>query len=171
MGFQLLQPAARRLIRADGKEMDCIGTCGIKLQLGEVKHAVEVAVVRQLNGPLLPWHDCICLRILPSTLPQQICAVEHQPATKLTVSRRSRDQDEAQDEDDQEAGDLPGRSTAESSQPPVWIPRSPAATLSFRADCCRAARTSRKNEEDFPKVFDSSTLLEMSGGEIKIELQ
>ena len=95
MGFQLLQPAARRLIRADGKEMDCIGTCDIKLQLGEVKHAVEVAVVRQLNGPLLSWHDCICLGILPITFPQQICAVERQPATKLTVSRRSRDQDEA----------------------------------------------------------------------------
>ena len=85
MGFRQLQPAVGRLVGADGKEMNCFGTYSVKLQLGEVQHAVEVAVVKQLNRPLLSWHDCISLGILPRTFPQQLCAVERQSAAASAV--------------------------------------------------------------------------------------
>ena len=80
MDLQQQQPAVGRLVEVDVKEMDCVGTCEIELQLGEVKHTVELAVVKQLNGPLLSWHDCISMGILPRTYIQQICTIKHHSA-------------------------------------------------------------------------------------------
>ena len=78
--LQRQQPAVGRLVGVDVKEMDCIGTCEVELQLGEVKHTVEIAVVKQLNGPPLSWHDCISLGILPRTYTQQIRTIKHHSA-------------------------------------------------------------------------------------------
>ena len=80
-------------------------------------------------------------------------------------------QTEAQeDEADQEDGDLTGRSTAESRQPPVWIPRSPAATCHGAPTAAERRGHLEEVKKVFPKVFDSSTLRKMSGGEMKIKL-
>ncbi|XP_043203833.1 uncharacterized protein LOC122371521 [Amphibalanus amphitrite] len=47
------------------RRLDCVGTCALTLQLGDVIQTVQVSVLRALHSPLLSWHDCIGLGILP----------------------------------------------------------------------------------------------------------
>ena len=169
MGLQQLHPVVGRLIGADGKEMDCVGTCSVDLQLGDVRHAVEVAVVKQLNGPLLSWHDCISLGILPSTFPQQIRAVEHQPATRSAASEDPRCQEEEQATQEEDDSVLT-QSMVESRKPPIWTPRNLVDAFHGTPTAAERREHLEAMKKAFPKVFDSSTLREMSGGEMKIEL-
>ncbi|KAF0308281.1 hypothetical protein FJT64_020476 [Amphibalanus amphitrite] len=55
------------------RRLDCVGTCALTLQLGDVIQTVQVSVLRALHSPLLSWHDCIGLGILPASFPRQIC--------------------------------------------------------------------------------------------------
>ena len=174
MGLRQLQPATSRLVGADGKEMNCLGTCNVQLQLGEVAHSAEVAIVKQLNGPLLSWHDCISLGILPSTFPQQICLVAQQPvgsksspasvteAVVDTIGQSARGKETSRP---CELSNQQSTSGGNVRHPPVWNPRTGALpTAAERQEHMASMKSS------FPKVFDISTLREMSGGEMKIEL-
>ena len=67
-----LSPSTAVLWAADSRRLDCLGTCALTLRLGDVTCAVRVSVLRFLHSPLLSWHDCIRLGILPATFPQQI---------------------------------------------------------------------------------------------------
>ena len=88
-----LQPPAARLLNADNREMECVGTGSVILQLGNVVKKVDVSVIRGLHSPLLSWHDCMDLGILPAGFPAQIQQVSHgtshhpsrdQPAAAVT---------------------------------------------------------------------------------------
>ncbi|XP_043228627.1 uncharacterized protein LOC122384887 [Amphibalanus amphitrite] len=60
-----LTPSTAVLWAADSRRLDCVGTCALTLQLGDVIQTVQVSVLRALHSPLLSWHDCIGLGILP----------------------------------------------------------------------------------------------------------
>ena len=115
MGFKKedLAPPRSRLLNADNREMQCFGTCHVTLQLGSIKHTVEAAVVRQLNGPLLSWHDCIRLHILPESYPQQILYVRAIPAAATPAEEEGRAEEVA----------TPGTPKSRRIQPPKWTPR------------------------------------------------
>ena len=150
--------------------MDCLGTGSIQLQLGEVKHAVEVAVVKQFNGPLLSWQDCITLGILPTTFPQQICTVKCQPtATSATSSEAPSSREKAQAHQ-QESSCQPVPSVDEPGQPPVWAPRNLVAARHGAPTAAERLEHLTVMKKTFSRVFDTSTLREISGGEMKIEL-
>ncbi|KAF0303743.1 hypothetical protein FJT64_024322 [Amphibalanus amphitrite] len=68
-----LTPSTSVLWAADSRRLDCVGTCALTLQLGDVIQTVQVSVLRALHSPLLSWHDCIGLGILPASFPRQIC--------------------------------------------------------------------------------------------------
>ncbi|XP_043232767.1 uncharacterized protein LOC122387025 [Amphibalanus amphitrite] len=68
-----LTPSTAVLWAADSRRLDCVGTCALTLQLGDVIQTVQVSVLRALHSPLLSWHDCIGLGILPASFPRQIC--------------------------------------------------------------------------------------------------
>ncbi|KAF0300938.1 hypothetical protein FJT64_026671 [Amphibalanus amphitrite] len=68
-----LTPSTAVLWAADSRRLDCVGTCAHTLQLGDVIQTVQVSVLRALHSPLLSWHDCIGLGILPASFPRQIC--------------------------------------------------------------------------------------------------
>ncbi|XP_043218401.1 uncharacterized protein LOC122379886 [Amphibalanus amphitrite] len=60
-----LTPSTAVLWAADSRRLDCVGTCALTLQLGDVIQTVQVSVLRALHSPLLSWHDCIGLGSLP----------------------------------------------------------------------------------------------------------
>ncbi|XP_043194744.1 uncharacterized protein LOC122366489 [Amphibalanus amphitrite] len=68
-----LTPSTAVLWAADSRRLDCVGTYALTLQLGDVIQTVQVSVLRALHSPLLSWHDCIGLGILPASFPRQIC--------------------------------------------------------------------------------------------------
>ena len=67
-----LAPPASSLFTADGRELPCLGSCDIALQLGDIKRTVTVSVVKKLHSSLLSWHDAVHLGILHREFPQQI---------------------------------------------------------------------------------------------------
>lgn len=70
-----LQPLPYRLYAADGRAMQRVGQCNVKLQLGNVTRIVGVSVVPHLHCPLLSGHGAIGFRILPAEFPAQVCGV------------------------------------------------------------------------------------------------
>ena len=44
-----LAPPASSLFTADGRELLCLGSCDIALQLGDIKRTVTVSVVKKLH--------------------------------------------------------------------------------------------------------------------------
>ena len=68
----LVAPPASSLFTVDGRELPCLGSCDIALQLGDIKRTVTVSVVKKLHSSLLSWHDAVHLGILHREFPQQI---------------------------------------------------------------------------------------------------
>ena len=64
-----LKPSKMTLWSADGRKMQCMGTCDITLELGAITHTTEVSVIQSLHAPLLSWYDCVKLGILPPEFP------------------------------------------------------------------------------------------------------
>ena len=160
-----LSPPRSRLLNADNREMQCFGTCNITLQLGNVRHTVEAAVVQKLNGPLLSWHDSIKLRILPESYPQQLQSVRTTPspavstdAERVTSRARSSSRPEKQEEKTK-------------MEPPKWIPKTVGAASRGIPSLNERHEHFKQMKTAFPKVFDTtSPLREMSGGLMAIEL-
>ena len=67
-----LAPPASSLFTADGRELPCLGSCHIVLQLGDIKRTRTVSVVKKLHSSLLSWHDAVHLGILHREFPKQI---------------------------------------------------------------------------------------------------
>ena len=83
-----LRPPVTRLLNADNREMECIGTGSVTLQLGDVIRTVDVSVIRGLHSPLLSWHDCMELGILPPSFPAQIRQVSSGPPRRPAPGHR-----------------------------------------------------------------------------------
>lgn len=152
MGFRKrdLAPPRSKLLNADDREMKCFGTCRIMLQLGSIKHTVEAAVVGRLNGPLLSWHDCIRLHILPDKFPEQI--ISSVQATPVDT-------------------EAPPEAPPRPAEPPKWNPRTVGAAARGIPSLSERQEHFSDMKKAFPKVFDTSApLREMSGGMMKIEL-
>ena len=119
-----LQPPATRLLNADNREMECVGTGRVTLQLGDVIRTVDVSVIRGLHSPLLSWHDCVGLGILPESFPAQI----RQISSSVTPFRPERDpplrRGVAASPAAQSAASAPGRATTA----PTAVLRPVAAT-------------------------------------------
>ena len=63
-----------------------MGTCDLTLQLGNVTHTAMIAVLESIHTPLLSWHDCVRLGILPTDFPRQIRRVEQRSSpVRLTA--------------------------------------------------------------------------------------
>ena len=73
-----LAPPTSSLFTADGRELPCLGSCDIVLQLGDIKRTVIVSVVKKLHSSLLSWHDAVHLGILHREFPQQIRFVTYE---------------------------------------------------------------------------------------------
>ena len=74
-----LIPSTATLRAADGRKLDCLGTCDFTLRLGDTTRTVHVSVLRSLHSPLLSWHDCVGMGILPATFPEQIRQISARP--------------------------------------------------------------------------------------------
>ena len=174
-----LQPLPNRLYAADGRVIQCLGQCNVKLRLGNVTRTVKVSVVPRIHCPLLSWHDAVGFRILPAEFPAQICGVdsemttnEEQPlvsdaggaATPLVANSYP-------GAVEQEHGEGTSRTTADSGRasekrPPTWSANKGQPTEEDRA------QHFSEMKQAFPRVFSSSdTLRIMEGEPMKIELR
>ena len=177
-----LTPPATRLLSADSREMQCFGTCSITLQLGRIKHAVEVAVVKSLNGPLLSWHDSIKLGILPENYPQQIRTVKSTACAEDDGAQHAEEDEEDVPSSEEAARPVSKKSKPEAQnsltktkekpeRPPQWRPKTPGAASRGQPPLHERQEHFAQMKAAFPQVFDSSgPLREMSGGMMEIEL-
>ena len=67
-----LTPSTAVMWAADSRRLDCLGMCALTLQLGDVTRTLQVSVLRALHSPLLSWHGCIGLGILPASFSRQM---------------------------------------------------------------------------------------------------
>ena len=162
-----LTPSSGSLFAADGRELPCLGSCDITLQLGDIKKTVNISVVRKLHSSLLSWHDAVHLGILHKEFPQQIRSVTSDVSRALPATAQKTE---------------PGRSRI-----PRWCKKSPGSVtqeasqthpLKPKWDDKRGQPSLQERKEHFssmkkafPRVFDvTSTLRKMSGGPMDIQL-
>ncbi|KAF0296694.1 hypothetical protein FJT64_005863 [Amphibalanus amphitrite] len=170
-----LTPPSGSLFAADGRELPCLGTCQVALQLGSIKRTIAVSVVKKLHSSLLSWHDAVRLGILHKEFPQQIrsaiseeeetsrpapavCSLKTMPG-KSKIPRRV-----------VKRGSAPALEDAGKAQKlhplkPTWDESKGVPSAEERRKHFSAMK------EAFPRVFDvTSKLRKMSGGSMAIEL-
>lgn len=122
-----------------------MGTFQSRLELGSKQTETVESVVKEVNGALLSWYDSTALGILPENYPAQVRpieAVQRSSCEQITAKQRKHS----------------------SSKLPSW-PYTHDPTPAHRQGHATAIM------EAFPRVFGaSSTLREMDGGPMKIQL-
>ena len=160
------------LFTADGRELPCLGSRDISLQLGDIKRTVSVSVVKKLHSSLLSWHDAVHLGILHREFPQQIRSVtsgaqdgQGSPGGgQKTAPGRSKIPRRCKEASSTPSGS-PETKTTNNLRKPTWDDRRGQPSLHERKQHFEAMK------EAFPRVFDvTSTLRKMSGGPMDIKL-
>ncbi|XP_043209539.1 uncharacterized protein LOC122374691 [Amphibalanus amphitrite] len=174
LGVELddLRPSKTTLWTADGRKMHCMGTCNLTLLLGDVSHSAEISVMESLHTPLLSWHDCVKLGILPPGFPRQIRRLEshHSSGGPDSEPAGARSRSSPAAAPPTRAARPRSASPATTRQPPAWISKMKRCHTGIPPDEHRQQHFAALKAE-FPKVFDiESGLREMVGEPMSIEL-